>query len=87
MVDPASVIASACWFAELAAEKGDPTFAFSQFVAALVSDGFDGMRVPGVRGTDAVRYTNVVMFSHERWLEWIDTSTGPTRLALDKSAP
>jgi hypothetical protein len=87
MVDPASVIASACWFAELAAKVGEPTFAFSQFVAALVSDGFDGMRVPGVRGTDAARYTNVVMFSPaERWRDWIDTSTVPTRLALDESA-
>ena len=86
MVDPASVIASTCWFAELAAPDGEPTFAFSQFVAALVSDGFDGMRVPGVRGTDAVRYTNVVMFSPaERWRDWIDTSTGPTRLSLDES--
>lgn len=86
-VGPDSIVASACWFAELAAPDAAPTWAFSQFVAELVSDQFDGMRVPGVRGTNTLRYANVVIFSPaQRWSAWVDRSMGPQLLPTDDSA-
>lgn len=46
--------------------------AFSRNVAAIVqAAGFDGMRVPGVRGTSDYHYCNIVMFyPHQKWREW-----------------
>ena len=85
--DPASVIASAFWFAEQTTPGVGRGYGFSQFIGALISERFDGMRVPGVRGTNSIRYTNVVMFSAaERWRAWLDSSCSPTRLAIDVTA-
>lgn len=57
---------------------GPDSYAFSQAVASLVSEKFDGMRVPGVRGDADSTYSNVVLFNpHEpegRWKDWLDPS-------------
>jgi RES domain-containing protein len=47
-------------------------YLFSRAVAAVVrAAGFDGMLVPGVRGTPSNRYNNLVLFDAEpRWRDW-----------------
>jgi len=48
--------------------EGSESYAFSQLVGELVSEQFDGMRIPGVRGTSGSRHSNVVVFRpHEEW--------------------
>jgi hypothetical protein len=52
--------------------RGPATYSFSQFVAQLVAEAFDGMIVPGVRGDRTLRYSNAVIFRpHPRWREWV----------------
>lgn len=52
--------------------RGPATYSFSQFVAQLVAEAFDGMIVPGVRGVPSFRYSNIVVFRpHPRWREWV----------------
>lgn len=60
------------WWAETAGETGCPApAAFSQTVAEIVRDEFDGMLVPGIRGDDGHRYRNVIMFQPCRsWRAW-----------------
>ena len=49
------------------------------FIADLVKDqGFDGMRVPGVRGEPGQHYSNIVMFDPEpRWRNWLSPGVLP----------
>ena len=52
--------------------RGPATYSFSQFVAQVVAEAFDGMMVPGVRRDRALRYSNIVVFRpHPRWREWV----------------
>jgi hypothetical protein len=54
------------------AENGDPS-AFSRIVGRAVANaGFDGMRVPGVRGDADFHYSNLTIFDpHARWQPWV----------------
>lgn len=57
---------------------GPKSYAFSQTVAEVVSDHFDGMMVPGVQGDGLCRYCNVVVFKpHPGWIEWLDCGSDP----------
>jgi hypothetical protein len=73
------------WFAELAGNEGVAQhLRFSQLVASLVGQRFDGMRIPGVRGSDDVRYSNVVVFRAESsWPDWLESGCQPTKLSPD----
>ena len=73
------------WFAELAGNDGVAVqFSFSQLVAASVGQHFDGMRVPGVRGSNDTRYSNIVVFRAEaRWKQWLATGSPPMKSAPD----
>ena len=59
-------------------QDGSDSYDFSQIVARLVSEKFDGMVVPGVRGVAGSTYSNIVLFKpHEpegRWMEWLEDS-------------
>jgi hypothetical protein len=58
-------------------DKGD--YVFSQVVAELVKkSGFDGMVIPGVRGTVNHRYSNIVIFDPSDWEKWIDYLLQPS---------
>lgn len=64
------------WLCETACGDGwnpaQPTFQFSQQVAEFVrAAGFDGMLVPGVRGREDRRYSNLVLFTHAGWRGWL----------------
>jgi hypothetical protein len=49
-------------------------------IAELLRERFDGLWVPGVRGTDERRYGNVVVFAPgENWKSWVDLET-PSRI-------
>jgi len=51
----------------------DREYGFSQVLAEIVeAAGYEGMIVPGVRGTPDDRYCNVVLFSAESWKEWVE---------------
>lgn len=72
--------ASVLWFAELAndSEPQPATFAFSQTVSRMVASEFDSMLVPGVRGDQDFRYSNLVVFRPEKlWRSWLDHSWRP----------
>lgn len=73
------------WFAELAGnEDVVQRLHFSQLVASLVRQKFDGMRIPGVRGTHDVRYSNVVIFGAEpSWRDWLEIGAQPKQAAPD----
>jgi len=65
------------------AEREDGESA-GQRLAGLVRDfGWQGMLVPGVRGSPTNRYCNLVVFSVEDWKNWIDQESTPVRLAAD----
>lgn len=51
------------------------TYNFSQIIGELVSQRFDGMIVPGVRGRRGAHYSNVVVFkTHPAWPDWLHNS-------------
>jgi hypothetical protein len=72
-------ISKALWFAELAGNNDVAVqLCFSQLIASLVAQHFDGMRVPGVRGNKDSRYSNVVVFRAEsRWRHWLEVDSPP----------
>lgn len=71
---------SVLWFAELAGQQGYPGVDFSQTLAQIVGQRFDGMMVPGVRGDGTFTYHNIVLFRPEsRWRAWLD-GTDPYEL-------
>jgi hypothetical protein len=50
---------------------GRADYEFSQFLAELVrTAGFNGMAIPGVRGSDSLHYRNIVIFEFENWRTW-----------------
>jgi hypothetical protein len=64
-------------------ERGPATYSFSQFVAQVVAEAYDGMMVPGVRGDRTLRYANVVIFRpHPRWREWVDQEPRVVRTSV-----
>lgn len=68
----AALVNAVLWFAELSGAPGYPSVLFSQFVASLVSQLFDGMVVPGVRGDEHSKYVNIIVFDpRERWSAWL----------------
>jgi len=75
----------AFWFAELAGNAGVAVqLCFSQLLGSLVQQRFDGMRVPGVRGSNETRYSNIVVFRAEaRWKSWLATDCRPVQAAPD----
>ena len=59
-------------------DRGPKNYDFSQSVAALVAEAFDGMMVPGVRGDRSLHYANVVVFRpHPHWRKWLDQEVAP----------
>ena len=69
------------WFAELAGNAGVAhRSGFSRLVASLVGQMFDGMRIPGVRGSHDVCYSNIVVFRAElRWRDWLEIGSQPAQ--------
>jgi hypothetical protein len=63
--------------------RSPESYMFSQLVAKLVcSQKFDGMRVPGVRGTGTIRYNNIVVFQpHPDWRSWLQPNAAPYLLS------
>jgi hypothetical protein len=58
--------------------RGRSNYIFSQIVAQLVADHFDGMLVPGVRGNRDARYNNVVVFQPGGdWEAWLEPRSEP----------
>jgi len=63
--------------------RGPATYSFSQFIAQLVAEAFDGMMVPGVRGDPSFRYSNIVVFRpHPQWREWVDQQPTVVRTSV-----
>jgi len=61
--------------------RGPENYNFSQFVAALVMEAFDGMLVPGVHGDRSLQYANVVVFHpYPKWMEWLEKGEQPRLL-------
>jgi hypothetical protein len=67
------------WFAESCdshVANGKPTF--SQLIAQLVSELFDGMLVRGVRGTPGAHYSNIVVFRPlDAWRKLLVSGSSP----------
>src|SRR5262249_50623254 len=56
-------------------------YIFSQTVGDLVSEYFDGMRIPGVRGVPGAHYKNVVLFRQlSEWPNWTHPAEPAFRL-------
>lgn len=85
--DPIPDFIGACFhFAEQATVEGrgpQGDYTFSQLIAQLVAEaGFEGMRVPGVRGGDGIWYANLVLFdSADRWTDWVLADVPPYVIA------
>jgi len=63
--------------------RGPDNYIFSQHISAIVSEHFDGMIVPGVRGEPGAHYSNMILFQpHPDWRKWVDRSSFPYRLKL-----
>jgi len=63
------------------AQRGPANYIFSQVVGQLVSERFDGMRIPGVRGAPGVHYKNVVLFRHlADWPSWANPADRAYRM-------
>src|SRR5260370_398181 len=53
--------------------RGTPGYVFGQMISEVVSDSFGGMRVPGTRGSNDNRYSNVIIFRpHPNWPAWVE---------------
>ena len=53
--------------------RGQANYVVSQVVGYLISQYFDGMRTPGVRGKPNSHYKNLVLFkSLSEWSKWTD---------------
>jgi len=58
--------------------RGLPGYNFSQIIAELVADNFDGMRVPGVHGVPNERYSNIIIFRpFPDWPNWLEPESIP----------
>ncbi len=62
-------------------QRGPTNYIFSQAVGELVSERFDGMRIPGVRGTPGAHYKNIVLFRRlEDWSNWANPANPAYRM-------
>jgi RES domain len=51
--------------------RGSGSYSFSQMVAEIVGERFDGMMIPGTRGETGSHYKNIVLFRcFEDWPKW-----------------
>lgn len=78
--DPKSLLAAVFEHAEYCNVdgRGVNSYEFSQIVGAMVSARFDGMQVPGVRGTTGAHYSNVVLFRRlDEWERWKASGASP----------
>lgn len=68
------------WFAEHAGEAPNQcSLEFSQRIAELVADRFDAMMIPGVRGDESHRYTNIVVLRRvSEWMSWLYPESLPS---------
>ncbi len=63
--------------------RGPANYIFSQTIGRLVSERFDGMQIPGVRGAPGAHYNNVVLFHHlDDWGTWTSVTNPPYRLSV-----
>lgn len=61
--------------------RGPDNYIFSQCIGSLVADGFDGMRIPGVRGEPGAHYKNVVLFNRlGDWPTWVNPGAPAYRM-------
>jgi hypothetical protein len=68
-------------------QRGPANYVFSQTVGNLVSEHFDGMRIPGVRGAPGALYKNVVLFRQlAEWPKWT-SSTKPAFRLISPARP
>ncbi len=73
------------WFAEHAGEAPvHCSLEFSQRIASLIAEKFDGIMMPGVRGDESHRYANIVVL--KRMSEWIAWLYPESRPAMHESA-
>ncbi len=88
-LDPNGFLAATMWHAEMAGQDGYPTVRFSQVVAMVVSQKFDGMAVPGVRGDNSQTYSNIVIFPRRlrHWPKWAVSQKKPFELKTDRAIP
>ncbi len=86
-LDPNGFLAATMWHAEMAGQDGYPTVRFSQVVATVLSKGFDGMAVPGVRGDNSQTYSNIVIFPRRlrHWPKWAVSQNKPFELKADRA--
>jgi len=62
-------------------QRGPTNYIFSQAVGELVSERFDGMRIPGVHGTPGAHYKNIVLFRRlEDWSNWANPANPAYRM-------
>ena len=62
-------------------QRGPANYVFSQVVGQLVSEQFDGMRIPGVRGAPGAHYRNIVLFRQlTDWPSWVNPANPPCRM-------
>jgi hypothetical protein len=77
-----SLAAGAFWSIESRRDRGADHPKLGSVIAEIVAESFDGMLVLGVRGSDATRYHNVVLFRPEGyWRDLVDRAHPPTRTA------
>jgi hypothetical protein len=78
--DCAPILAITFDYSEL--ERDPAKYFRSQGLAEVVERcGFDGMLVPGVRGSNDNRYHNLVMLgASDRWKQWVDKDELPSRV-------
>ena len=78
---PDSFICGVLWYAEMAGRDGYPSRIFSQTIADIVGQHFDGMAIPGVRGEQDQTYSNIVMLRQvDRWPTWLRKGIDPYQI-------
>ena len=72
LYDSSSFLNAVMWHCELSGSEGYSSIVFSQTLAEMIRNKFDGMLVNGVRGNDKIRYKNLVIFNPtDKWESWI----------------
>ena len=62
------------------AERPESRWAGHRLADLIRSLGYQGLLVPGVRGSPANRYANLVIFNYEGWEAWVDSRSPPRLL-------
>lgn len=63
-------------FAKSELNKNAQEYWRSQVFAEIASSaGFDGILTPGIRGSRAERYNNIVIFDPANWINWVDINS------------